>query len=383
MKIFLSGGGWLPVALFFLTSTFLAFGATPAAADAVATGLQPGIVYQRIQAVQQGTRSRLDLTGAAELLGLPPGSALTLDSEPVKGIYSTDSLGSYYTSEPDFVGRDQLTFAEVGGTLVIDLKVIPRFLPVAGLFEIGGGVETVGLLDNEAKTLLLCRPVEEPAVPLGCASYSLVDFGLKPLIPVAWPSLRSSLEVPAMVDIETGTVYVLAPRGSALTVGYTVQLPEAGGWPLVGDWRGNGQRSVALVLEDGTVKVPGSPKWRTWPSRLQVPEGDALAWPIVLQKEQGPDAVAFVDPANGDLAWLSFDETWQEPLAGIETSLGGTFAFRLPLSWTMSRAPGWAPSAEIFFLEGIPGDLKLVPGCYRGGRPQTIPVKFPDDPPTP
>lgn len=367
----------------FFASTLAAFGAAPAAA----ASMQPGIVHQRLVAVQQDKKARLDLSSASSLLGLPAGSVPTIDMDPVNGTFSREGLGSFYTPNPGFVGRDQLIFAEPGGTLVLDLKVIPRFLPVAGRFDSRAGVETVGLLDNESKTFLLCDPIVDRSLPLDCKAHPLVGFGRQPLIPVAWPTPRANLETPAVVDIETGLVSVLVWRDMTWAVDHVEQLPDVGGWPLLGDWHGNGVRGVALVLEDGTVKVKvsaGSNKWTSWPVSLHLPAGDALVWPIVLQREYGPDAVALVDPETGDLGWLSYEERGMLAKNGNEECLAWLASFRQPLSWNMSPIPdSVVASTEVFYLEVDPGDLTLTPGAYRGGKPQTIPVKFPDDPPVP
>ncbi len=87
--------------------------------------------------------------------------------------------------------------------------------------------------------------------------------------------------------------------------------------------------------------------------------------------------------AAGNFSWLNFD-----PVQGV--SSGGVRGYmvtdvRRPLGWTLSPEPESEPLFQVYLLQEDPVShvlsLKLHQGTEVDPDPQTIPVKFPDDPP--
>lgn len=366
--------GMTRLAVSLLLSAAVALAAAPAAAQIDPLATLRYIVLQQDEKIPLAAGPGEPLVRPVE----PP----ALIEPPAHGTFYTDSQESFYTADPGFIGRDRLAVAEASGTLHFDLTILPRLLPFAGRFKAGSSLEAAGLFDNETRSFLLCLPLVSRHQPLDCRRFPVSGLSPAPRIPVAWPDTRGGGDQPALLDLETGDLVAYRESAGALVVAAHHQLP-AGGWPLAGDWLGNGVRSLAMVFADGTVKTLEGARWQPWGSPLHVPAGDALVWPIVLQREEGPDAVALVDPGNGDLHWLKLDGSGST-IGDVEPCLGSEQNLRQPLAWNMSPMPdSVAASTEVFFLSDSPQGLALIPGIYRGGKPQTIPVKFPDDPPGP
>lgn len=354
----------------------------PVVAQSEAVGqTEAAVIYSQKLYLLQEEKADLDaqVADATAILGLRPDARPAVIRYPLHGSYFDNGRAASYTPQPGYFGRDVLVFGHNEMEFVLELRVLPRFIPVAGFFE--STVETVGLYDNVAKVFHLCRELQSFSDPLACKSYSTASFAHQPLIPVAWPDPLGGFDWPALFDPASGELHALVLVPWELVVSETIAIGGGiGSWPVVGDWLGTGERSLGVVGENGAMMLPGVSKGNGWPGQLPVPAGDGLVWPIVLPRSSGADAVALVDPATGDLPWMRL-EAIGGASSGVEPCLGEALPGP-PLSWSMSPMPDTvAASPEVFFLEvSKEGGIWLVPGLYSESKPQTIPVKFPDDP---
>ncbi len=281
-----------------------------------------------------------------------------------------------YESFPGFFGRDSVTLAgsPSGETFHVEIRVLPRYSPLAGHFE--SGSQAPGLYDSWTQEFILCSATVLPDSQLSCVRVPVIGLEAAPYVPLAWPG-KNGLDVPALVEIETGVLFVLEKSVEGpLEVAERHELKGGeGGWPVLGDWNGSGQRNLAMVFEDGRVLELGEKSWLAWPATLIVLSGDDLVWPVLYPLEEGRDALALADPKTGHLNWLSFSKD-EGVRRGFKRCYRGV-DFRRPLTW--GQWPGYVQGIY-YLLQGSEG-LELIPNYYYMGDPQTIPIKFPDDPP--
>lgn len=351
------------------------------AASAAGGQATPDTGFRQIVAVSENGAVFLDFGASTSSPDFGVQTKPIVVESPRHGRLDLDGFTATYTPEASFTGRDRVALTDGAVIWALELVVLPRVLPLAGRFY--NQNETAGLYDNDARAFLLCEELVSSEEPLRCEWLPVEDAGVETTwVPLAWQLENEGLEVPALFDIETGELRILAPAGSSLVVQQVLSLPDAaGGLPVRGDWNHSGGRDLAVVFADGRVLSHNGVKWGVWPTEVEVPESDGLAWPILFQREGERDALALVHPKYGDLTWLSL-ASGGETFSGTERSMGGT-RFLRPLAWVMAPSPSAVESSGIFFLEKGPEGLQLVPGKYRGLKPQTIPVKFPDDPPGP
>lgn len=284
-------------------------------------------------------------------------------------------LAIWHRNEEGYIGRDSWTFFSNGALLRVELRILPRHMPFAGRFD--GAYRAAALWDNKLRTFLLCGEPAEEQEEMTCERVPVSGLGAGAFIPVVWPA-RFGQELPALFDPPTGRLLSLVRSGPTFEASWDVETPAfPGGWPVLGDFFGDGQPELAMVDENGGIFFSSGKKWLRWPDSLQVPEGDGLVWPIVWPGTGG-DVLALSDPA-GFVRWRRF------PPAGVENGtlrLPGNFD-RRPLGWNRWNPSGSWPYREIYFLEFEDGDLMLKRGRFSGmdWQPSTIPVKFPDDPP--
>jgi hypothetical protein len=316
---------------------------------------------------QQGIVIRLDPEAKGEIQVLAP---------PRHGGFEFEfNTAIFYPYSSDYLGRDSMTLALDGVVTQVELMILPRRLPFVGRFD--GANETPALWDNRSRTFGLCDKPADDQYQLTCVFYPVVDLDEGAFIPLAWP-VAGGKDVPVLFDPAAGRFHFLENRGDSFAVSEVIYIPGSrGAWPILGDFGGTGQRELVMVTGDGRIfknTVKGN---HSWPARFAV-SGDDLVWPILVPRVGG-DAVGLVSPESCDVHSLRLDQLdgviYEEDPAYVSGDC------RRPLAWFMSPLSNLAPGLEIFFLRPTDdGELPLVPGKYKASKPQTIPVKFPDDP---
>ena len=318
----------------------------------------------------QGQKRAIELPSEAAL-------AIRVAATPRHGTLFIQRTVVVYSPVAGYFGRDSFEIEAQGASgeltlLRYEMRVLPRYLPIAG--KLGWSEETVGLYDDATQSFILCAEIVTVDQQLACWRYPVLGLDPAALVPVLWPT-KAHLETPALFDPEKGSLHLLTLSGNAFNISESLDLPElAGAWPLFGDWNGTGRKTLAMVFEDGRVYQLGPGPWTLWPVLRPAEGGDAFVWPIRVPATDGKDAVAWVDTTSGKLTWLSC------PAASGCTT--GSLAahnpsdYRRPLRFDGLRG-------KIQFLEELASGLELIPDVYTVtvGNPQTIPVKFPDDPP--
>jgi hypothetical protein len=285
------------------------------------------------------------------------------------------NIAIFYPYSSDYLGRDSMTLALDGVVTQVELMILPGRLPFVGRFD--GSSETPALWDNRSRTFRLCDKPANGQYELTCGFYPVVDLDEGAFIPLAWPD-AGGRDIPVLFDPAAGRFLFLDNRGDSFAVGEVLYLPDSrGAWPILGDWSGTGQRELAMVAADGRIFWPTIKGNRNWPAGFEI-TGDSLVWPILL-KRTGGDAVGLVNPGSCDIRSLRLDQLGSVIYDEDPSYIGGDC--RRPISWFMSPLSSLAPGLEVFFLRpNILEQLLLVPGKYKASKPQTIPVKFPDDP---
>lgn len=318
------------------------------------------------------------IEGQARSFDLPSGGAVAVQilEAPRHGTVLVRGGAWTYSPAANYFGRDNFLMAAQGAagnqTLFrFEMKVLPRYLPIAGKFEAGSAA--AGLYDGWNHSFILCDAIVVLGEPLNCWRYPVDGLAESNYFPVL-TSTKDGTELPALFDLENETLYFLSLRGSFFEVSERLVLPGmAGAWPLLGDWSGTGERELAMVFDDGRVFGLGEKSWTSWPELLTAQSGDGFRWPVRVPTVGGQDAVGWVHAESGSLGWLSC------PAGSSCTS--GTFKafgrcdFRRPVGYARPETP-------VHFLQEGREGLELVPGDYFSGdiSPQTIPIKFPDDP---
>lgn len=281
-----------------------------------------------------------------------------------------------YYLDPGYFGRDSMALVVDGREVLIELLILPRFIPFTGRFD---GIDTApALWDNQSRTFLLCDPLQADTVELSCDRLPVYGLGAEALIPLAWPD-QFGQESPVLFEPVTGRFLNLARHGkSMLSVVGSLEVPLfPGGWPVFGDST-SGNDTLTMVAQNGEVYLRAGIHWLLWPKRMEVPGGDGLVRPIVLPRPDS-DALALIHPVDGSVYWMRLDPEANE--FGIQPEYGSGVDFRRPIAWSNSGVPNLTSNFRIFFLNVDDGVLWLKPAFYYPGHPITIPVKFPDDPP--
>lgn len=275
-----------------------------------------------------------------------------------------------YTPVAGHMGRDSFLVvfpSSIGSqTVRYEVRVLPQHVPLLGAFE--AGPKTPALYDVYSRSFILCDPPDPHTSPtLNCWRIATKHVPPGNYFPMVWPG-DHGLDQLALYDLETGLLHFLELVSGFFEPRDAISLASmAGGWPVLGDWDGSGQTELAMVFNDGRVYVLGPSSWALWPKRLQVPTEDETLWPVAMEKPGLPWHLAYVAPKSGRLEWLSCEPS-QTCSSGFLRSLA-TFDFR--------RALGGL-AMQFLVVEDL--SLHLVPHRYSILDPQTIPVKFPDDP---
>ena len=356
----------LPAARAFAALLILACALTlaPPAVLAAATPVVPIVNVS----VYQGETISFDFSQSVVLVHPPTRGALTIDGSRV-----------VYQAFTSAAGRDRFKIA-VGGeglyqTLEYRLRVVPRKLPVAGYFGLEGIASWApgpGYYDSKSQAFILCELMTD--LDLTCRRYPVVGLGHEVYVPLVLPG-QDLVDELALFDIGRGVLHFLERSKDKLEISESLATGFSGTWPAIGDWDGTGP-SLALVFETGRVVQLGPSGWTSWFGRLVVPPGDGLVWPIPLPRKEQSDAMALVDPGSGNLYWAALEG--DSLVAGIEPSFGSG-DFSRPLVWKVFHSD-LGVGRGVFFLRDVAGRVELQAGRYMPAGPQTLPVKFPDDP---
>ena len=280
---------------------------------------------------------------------------------------------SVYTPAKDFMGRDSflVDFPSSNGSRVVryQVRVLPRYIPLTTAS--GADQAAPALYESWSRSFILCDPpVFTPEDPtLNCRRLPTRFVPPGNHFPIVWPQ-TNGLDLLALYDQETGLLYFLEFHNGYLEVRDAINLaPMTGGWPVVGDWDASGQSELAMVFDDGRVFVLSPSSWQQWPQTLEVQIEDETSWPLAIHHLGSPSSLAFVSAIHGSYSWLACG-----PTVGCSRGRAKSYArfdFRRPIWFYGTR-----------FLLMLDSSLQLVPGSYSlvDPDPQTIPVKFPDDP---
>ena len=274
-------------------------------------------------------------------------------------------------------GRDRVfvePWSETGplAPIPIDVWVYPRVFPVSGRFD--EGKRTLGLFDAENGRFQLCRA--QPGQVLDCSYFPVIGYQGELRLPIAWP--RGDVDQPALFSPETGTffVYQIKTNGT-LSLEQSFQMKEAvAAWPVWGAFGEDGEWHLALVHADGTVTAypKGSPE--VWPERLSIPETNMLVWPAPWPIEDGTvHALALFQPIDGHGHWSARYPDGSILQGYSHSTLSGDFSRPV----LVDAASIGSVVANTFFLQIQGNQIQLRP-FISGGRPNVIPIKFPDDP---
>lgn len=257
----------------------------------------------------------------------------------------------------------------------VAVNVMPRRLPLVGRWgseELGPGV-----YDTQKQRFGLCQPPPADG-QLKCSRIQVE--GLPPgtiAMPLVLPGTSPSEDQVALFDPEAGVLYHLSHRGPDVFVAKPVanHRGAVGRVPLVGDWQVAGEPALALVDPNGgVVTLEGKNTLKPWiAARGFVPAAHLpFAWP-----QEGRDVVSVLAPGSAERTWRDRDgATGSTDCSKLHLDL------RRPFRWPggLAGLPGLAEGETFLLVQGERG-LEIYPYQCEGGRPQTIPVKFPDDPP--
>ncbi|MEM6795315.1 MAG: hypothetical protein AAF725_15160 [Acidobacteriota bacterium] len=307
-----------------------------------------------------------------------------------------------YTPNRDFFGFDRLVleagqpFLGSAVLLELELRVLPRVLPISGFFD-DSSSSGFGFYYLEERAFLLCDPRWiEGAVDgdpefnsfdsigtLTCTAHSVpgADPGWLPVVG-DWHGTRQNL-LPSLFDAATGTNHRLERTygASELAIAESVTLQDgAWAWPVTGDWLENGSDQLALYRADGAIHTvdglfkPNSRlSFDAWPGLLTFARpSEAFPWPhFDLGERSEPWISLRIDLQSGHQRhWLAPDGS-----SGIDS---------FQSSWTsipLSHLDGGSTDLGVLMFRREGGDLWLTSASDLGG--QTLALKFPNDPPDP
>ncbi|MEM1204615.1 MAG: hypothetical protein AAGN66_15410 [Acidobacteriota bacterium] len=361
------------------------------------------------QTVHRHTRSVVEnQTVDLNVLRLFPGNvdplSVDLVEGPKHGSLEPAPFALTYRPAGDYFGLDGATFegtSTVDGltqthTVDLQLWVLPRVLPIAGVFD-NSYYGAPGFYDLAAREFILCSPwvgTGGPSLPGGNPSVGdpwSLTCERRPVvgaevgwIPVVWDWLGEGRnQIPSLFDPSTGTLYRLIPEIRVKRLRVAPVSIQIGGaqwtWPVAGDWDGDGVETLAFYRHDGTVTSVHNPHssgaqtgtaqvLRTWPANLPYSGNkDELPWPYAVP-ESGKIVLRLHD--GYVWRWLAEDGTGgrqmrYHPYPGIPVyhPHWGFGSFGL-LSFTRVGDTFWLTEVNDF-------------------DPHTIALKFHNDPPDP
>lgn len=255
----------------------------------------------------------------------------------------------------------------------LDIWVYPRIFPVTGRFD--EGKRTVGLFDAGNGRFQLCRA--QPGQVLDCSYFPVVGYQGELRLPIAWP--REDVDQPALFSPETGTFFVYKIKANGtLSLEQRFEMREAvASWPVWGAFGPEGEWQLALVHADGGVTAYSKGTPEVWEERLSIPETGMLIWPAPWPIEDGTvHALGLFQPTHGHAHWLARYPDGSVLQGYTHSTSNGDFT--RPVLVDAASIGSFA--ANTFFLQILGNQIELRP-FVNGGRPNVIPIKFPDDPP--
>lgn len=297
----------------------------------------------------------------------------TVVESPRHGSITLSTSQAVYTPVAGYMGRDSFLLswpAPVGTQQVrFEIRVLPRHIPLFGAFTAHPAAPA--LYDSWSRSFILCDPADPTGVAptLNCWRQPTKYLPPANYFPMVWPGDQGSDQL-ALYNSETGVLHFLEFFNGYFEPRDSINLaPMTGGWPVLGDWDGTGEVELAMVFDDGRVYVLGPSSWELWPQTLTVPTEDDTLWPVVRNHPGLPSWLVYASPSHGGLDWLS-----------CERSHGCTSGYIKSLTrYDFRRALG---GYGVRFLVLLDDSLQLIVGKYsfEDPAPNTIPVKFPDDP---
>lgn len=302
----------------------------------------------------------------------------------------TASLFAYQPHD-SFLGIERLEFSALSAasgapvTLNLEIRVIPGSFPVSGRFFLDGD-ESLGLYRQHERKLELCSGFLGADQELVCSLHTVKGAG-GGWWPVYGDWDGDGVELPSLFDPATATLYQVRMIGKELRIGSPQTFPGLEwSFPTAGDWDGQGFDQPAFVTMDGRIhRRPIDPE----DDRFEVPFaadfGDlsspqfpwVVRWPL-----SDRDAVGVIDSKDQRLRWISTAsiKSHDDPLA---------VAVKLPwlVPFQSEAAVGASgPIPKMFGLRLTPwqGEGKAVywlTYVSMRGKPATMPLKFPNDPP--
>lgn len=302
----------------------------------------------------------------------------TIVGEPIFLDVRRDDEGFRLSAPAKAMGRDRVWIEPWSTTgamdpIPIDVWVYPRIFPISGRFD--DGRRTVGLFDAENGRFQLCRA--QPGQVLDCGYFPVVGYQGELRLPVAWP--RAEDDDLALFSPESGTFYVykIKPDGT-LKLEESVEMKEAvAAWPVWGAFDPGGDWQLALVHADGTVTAYSKGNAEVWREKLEVPERNMLVWPAPWPIEDGSlHALALFQPAQGHVHWSARHPDGSILAGYVHSTQSGDFS--RPVLVDADSIGSFV--GNTYFLHRQGNRFELRP-FNTGGRPNVIPIKFPDDPP--
>lgn len=255
----------------------------------------------------------------------------------------------------------------------LEVWVYPRIFPVSGRFD--EGKRTVGLFDSKGGRFQLCRA--QPGQVLDCSFFPVVGYQGELRLPIAWP--HGEVDQPALFSPATGTFFVYEIKADGtLSLDQRFEMKEAvASWPVWGAFGPEGEWQLALVHADGGVTAYSKGVPEVWAEKLIVPESGMLVLPAPWPIEDGTvHALGLFEPTHGHAHWSA-----RYPDGSIFQGYTHSIAsgdFSRPV--LIDAASIGSLVANTFFLQFQGNSIELRP-LVSGGRPNVIPIKFPDDPP--
>lgn len=306
------------------------------------------------------------------------------------------AVDSYlYSPNPNFIGIDRLSFTGKVATgtrpqtFQVEIQVLPESLPVTGRFFPGLG-EGVGMYRTRDQSFDLCTSFDGLGY-LHCVRAPVTGL-TGYFLPVVGDWDGDGYQVPSLFDPATATLHLLTwsadgsalhPRGTRTFVGLEHTLP------LAGNWRIGGHDELLLLTTRGQAHVVNIGRGWSGDQDLQsdfyaavpVPGDGSMPWPVRWWQHQdadGLDALAVVDQRNGKVRWIG--ETRNGVVSTGEIQITRSRGHRIPF------VSGFNPLSrrdDLFYLQA---DFDANGFSYEFhhwsvGGPQTMPLKFPNDPP--
>lgn len=361
------------------------------------------------EVVENPDHGQLDLPAETMLIFNP-------EVDPVlgKNYFGRDQFTVRQTfQESDFIAvgdTDFVGFNPLSQDTIFEVNVLPRLMPVAGKWR----PETqprAGLWDNGTQSFVLCQGGHfelnasgHETWMLDCLRYPVAGAPKTPLIPLVYPG--ELVDQLALFDPNTGDLFeVVGPNPYFDTVPVVRIKNAIGRFPILGVWAPGEPPTLAFVASNGDIgSLDAFGAWQDWPQPINFWPGDHLVWPVKYPGD-GHDLIALVEPRFGDLQTVSlsgqlgmisgpnfpplFQLDFRRPFNGpqgpnVLNAHPATSADSATADAAIARP---SPDAFVIYAVADTDGLELQTIKFGSGgpdpHPQTVQIKFPNDPATP